>query len=205
MNKNISKMYLRRDRFFLLYLVIISVILSMLNEYSTKLVLPNNYSAKLIMFISTLKVLGSFGSKDFKMFIFLSCTRKKYYINKIKSSLINSLFLSIVCTILNFFGEEIHIIKYIIIIFSFYFIFYILLSSVEIFIEVLSISQYAAVKFGVLFFSFPLYVRFIIFGPIFFGDTEWILMNFIPYFSGSLALICFNMFMSTVALKTTEI
>ncbi|WP_315121704.1 hypothetical protein [uncultured Clostridium sp.] len=194
MNKNILKMYLRRDRFFLLYLVIISVILSMLNEYSTKL----------IMFFFTIKTLDRFGSKNFKMFISLGCTRKKYYINTIKTSLINSLFLSIICTILNFLGGEINNSKHIFIIFLFYFTFYILFSSIQIFIEVLSISQYVAVELGVLFLYLVLY-QLILFGPILFGDTKWILRNLVPYFGGSLASISFNMFMATVALKTTEI
>lgn len=194
-NKNIFKVYLNGDKTFLLWLVIAAVILPITGEYS----------AKIIMFTATLKMFDRFGSKNLKMLISLGCTRKKYYINIIKASLINSSVLSIVCTILNFLGERTNNSRHILIIFLFYFMFYILFSSIEIFVEVLSISQYAAILFGGVFFYAILYLRFIIFGPIIFGDTDWLLKNFIPYFWGSLDAICFNMCMSTVALKTTEI
>ncbi|MEW9096056.1 MAG: hypothetical protein AB2417_13330 [Clostridiaceae bacterium] len=193
MNKNIFKMYFKRNVFPFLYLVIIAFILPK----------TNNYIPKLIMFIYTLGVLDSFISKKFKMLISFGCTRKKYYIDRIKISLINSLLLSIVCTILNFYGEGIKNINHIYKLFIFYFIFYILFSSIKIFIEILSISQYEALELGVLFFYSILYLIFIV--SIIFGDTEWVLKNFAPYFWGSLASICFNMFMSTIALKTTEI
>ncbi|WP_027624845.1 hypothetical protein [Clostridium lundense] len=195
MNRSVLKVYLRGDRFFFLWLVVAAIILP----------ITGFFSAKLIMAMATLKVLDRFGSKNFKMFISLGCTRKKYYINTIKTSLTNSLFLSIVCTILNLIGEGISSSKNIIIIFLFYFVFYILFSSIEIFIEVLSISQYVAIEFGVLFFYFVLYLRFILLGPIMFWNTEWIVKEFVPYFWGCLASTCFNMFMATVALKTTEI
>ncbi|MBC2396697.1 ABC-2 type transport system permease protein [Clostridium tetanomorphum] len=195
MNKNIFKVYLKRDRKFILLLLFCAVILQVtITDIS-----------KLIMFLFTVKIFYRFGSKDFKMFISFSCTRKKYYMNKIKSSLIKSLFLSILCTTFNLFGKEINNGKSIIIIFLFYFIFYILFSSIEIFIEILSISQYVAVEFGMIFLYFPLYIRFILIEAILLGDTQWILNNFIPYFWGSLAAICFNMFIASVALKTTEI
>lgn len=195
MNKNVFKAYLKKYKFFILWVLFWIVILE---EKSAGI-------PRVIMFLFTFKLFDKFWSKNFKMFISLGCTRKKYYINAIKASLINSLLLSIVCTILNYYGGEISNSKNTLIVFLFYFIFYILFSSVEIFIEVLSISQYVAVEFGVLFLYLVLYIRFILPGPIIFGDTQWILKQFIPYSLASLASICFNMFMSTIALKTTEI
>lgn len=194
MNKSIFKTYLKIDKISILWTLCFIVFIPL-----KKFLIPN-----VIMFLFTFRVLDKFGSKDFKMFISLGCTRKKYYINKIKSSLITSVLLSTVCTVCKLYETEFNS-KYIYTLFLFYFIFFILFSSIEIFIEVLSISQYAVVEFGVLFFYFPLYIVYILFGPIFLGDTEWILNKFIPYFWGGLASICFNMFMTTVALKTTEI
>lgn len=194
MNKHILKAFLSENKYLILWLLFMVI-----------MPIEKSFIANMIMFIFTLKVFNKFGSKDFKMFISLSCTRKKYYINTIKTSLINSLFFSIVCTTLNFYESGINNIKNTFVVFLFYFIFYILFSSVEIFIEVLSISQYVAVEFGVLFLYFVLYIRFILPGPIIFGDTQWILKEFVPYSLASLVSICFNMFMSTIALKTTEI
>lgn len=195
MNKNIIRKCFRGDIIFILWMSIMSFAFPMFTIYNIKM----------IMFVATLDVLDSFVNKKFKMFISFGCTRKKYYISTLKNSFINSFFLTIVCTILNCWSDGINKSNHVIVLFLFYLTFYILFRSIAIFIEVLSISQYEALEVGMLFFYFVLYVSFILIGPILSWNTAMIIEKFPQYFCVGLGWICFNIIMSIVALKTTEI
>lgn len=189
--------------FFILLITVTSIIRGLINKNDLDFYAMDGIVKFTMLFISffALKI------NTFIMYIQFGKTRKSFFMDRLKYSIIMTLFLTIIETIFTlFFKEQIlkdYLIidyKLIMIIFIVNFLFYLMCFSLEMFIIILKKSSYVALEFGMIFFYIILAIRF---G---FGITSYYSSNnFMNFVLATMTIITFNLKMSHVAIETVEI
>ncbi|BDR75899.1 hypothetical protein [Clostridium tetani] len=189
--------------FFILIIIITSIIRVCINKNDLDLYIMDG----LIKFIMLLTSFIALKINTFVMYIQFSKTRKSFFKDRLKYSIIMTLFLTIISTIFTlFFKEQVlksHLIidyKLIIMIFIVNFLFYLMCFSLEIFIIILRKSSYEALQIGMIFFYIILAIRFGVVTASYYSFNNF--MYFVP---ATMAIIIFNLKMSHIALETVEI
>lgn len=189
--------------FFILIIIITSIIRVCINKNDLDIYIMDG----LIKFIMLLTSFIALKINTFVMYIQFSKTRKSFFKDRLKYSIIMTLFLTIISTIFTlFFKEQVlknHLIidyKLIIMIFIVNFLFYLMCFSLEIFIIILRKSSYEALQIGMIFFYIILAIRFGVVAASYYSFNNF--MYFVP---ATMAIIIFNLKMSHIALETVEI
>ncbi|AAO36221.1 hypothetical protein DP149_09550 [Clostridium tetani] len=189
--------------FFILIIIITFIIRICINKNDLDLYIMDG----LIKFIMLLTSFIALKINTFVMYIQFSKTRKSFFKDRLKYSIIMTLFLTIISTIFTlFFKEQVlknHLIidyKLIIMIFIVNFLFYLMCFSLEIFIIILRKSSYEALQIGMIFFYIILAIRFGVVTASYYSFN-----NFVYFVPATMAIIIFNLKMSHIALETVEI